>query len=361
MKDEALERGSVTLKFNENLQYVRAIAALSVMLYHAAHYVHIQLGPGLYDGFHHFLGLYGVEIFFALSGYLMMELSQKQSAYRFLVARIVRIYPALLIATIIAIILDPFRIIPKFDWRSITLVPSKFIFYSLNVEWSLVHEMFFYIVISTFIFSSFQRFLPVVGILWIIVIIHYSATPLPRIGRADISQILIMQANAGFAAGLLIPFISRLFARWSAFFLVIFVAAIPVSYFGPAYYARIIAGIGSAFLVAAAVQRTRPVLVGKPATVMKNLGDWSYAMYLIHVPVVLVVLRILPSGLNKLVVYILCVIMAFVFSIGLGVIDLKIHSFLRNKVRHMQDDILKNRMAVFVAGYFFLSLVLLAI
>jgi peptidoglycan/LPS O-acetylase OafA/YrhL len=107
--------GHSTYSFNENLQYLRAIAALAVMLFHAAHYVHGYLGPGLYDVFHHFLGLYGVAIFFALSGYLMAILAGKQSAHHFLASRIARIYPAMWIATAVAAIVDPKRILPNLD------------------------------------------------------------------------------------------------------------------------------------------------------------------------------------------------------------------------------------------------------
>ncbi|MEL4070895.1 acyltransferase family protein [Ochrobactrum sp. GPK 3] len=92
------------------------------------------LGAGLYDVFHHFLGLYGVAIFFALSGYLMVELSSRQNAHAFLAARIIRIYPALLIATLFALISDPFRLIEKFNWVYITLVPAGPIFYAHYIK-----------------------------------------------------------------------------------------------------------------------------------------------------------------------------------------------------------------------------------
>lgn len=343
------------LQYNENLQYIRAFAAISVMLYHAAHYVHAHLGAGFYDIFHHFMGLYGVAIFFALSGYLMMELSSRQQAANFLAARIIRIYPALILATIFAILSDPSRVGVKFDWISVTLIPAGHIFYSLNVEWTLVHEMFFYVLVFGFIYLKLEKLLPIFGLFWIIVLVVRYGNTMPRIGQANISEIFYLTANAGFSAGLIIPTMLRYIPRIPLVLVLLFMISIPVTFFVPAYYARITSGVGAALLVAAALQRSTPIFNGIIARTFKNFGDWSYAMYLIHVPVILLIVRHLPIKAWPEATYLLCVIAAVLASIALGKADLKIHRYTRGAVRRMDANLLNRRIFAFVLAYVTLS------
>ncbi|MBA8841938.1 acyltransferase [Ochrobactrum sp. RH2CCR150] len=350
-------QNTAPLQYNENLQYIRAFAAISVMLYHAAHYVRAHLGAGLYDVFHHFMGLYGVAIFFALSGYLMAELSRRQNPTIFLTARIIRIYPVLMLATMFAVLSDPFRVGEKFDWISITLIPAGHIFYSLNVEWTLVHEMFFYMVVFGFIYLKIEKFLPIFGVFWIVVLIARYGNPMPRIGQANISEIFYLTANAGFSAGLIIPAIVRRIPKMPLFLVIVFLISIPITFWVPAYYARISSGIGSAFLVAAALQYPTPIFNGITARVFKKLGDWSYAMYLIHVPVILIIVRQVPVQAWPEATYLLSVVASTLASIALGKADIKIHHYTRNAVRGMDTDLINRRVVAFVLAYLALSIV----
>ncbi|MBA8818993.1 hypothetical protein BRY73_19975 [Ochrobactrum sp. P6BS-III] len=358
MNFNSVARTDTPLKFNENLQYIRAFAAMSVMLYHAAHYVHAHLGAGLYDVFHHFLGLYGVAIFFALSGYLMVELSSRQNAHAFLAARIIRIYPALLIATLFALISDPFRLIEKFNWVSITLVPAGPIFYVLNVEWTLVHEMFFYLLVFGFISLNLRKFLPLFAACWIALLLARYGAPMPRIGRANIAEMFFMTANAGFAAGLIVPVILSRIPRTPMLMIAGFCLSIPLTFFVPAYFARITSGVGSAFLIVAALQTTAPVFRGASARALKSLGDWSYAMYLIHVPVILLVVRHLPSFKWPEITYFLCVGAATLASVVLGRADIKIHQVTRNILKRTPTVTLNAGVNLFVIAYILISMII---
>ena len=80
-----------------SIQYVRAFAALLVVLYHQAVYLERMRGEvWLHDIVQGLPGLYGVIAFFVLSGFLMAEIAPRYSAATFLVHRIIRIYPAYL-------------------------------------------------------------------------------------------------------------------------------------------------------------------------------------------------------------------------------------------------------------------------
>ena len=67
-----------------------------VVVYHASHYLAVYRGvpplPRLSG-----LGLYGVSIFFAISGYLMATLVRRTGPFVFMAHRLVRIYPTFLI------------------------------------------------------------------------------------------------------------------------------------------------------------------------------------------------------------------------------------------------------------------------
>ena len=90
--------GRTSGRRNRNLQWLRAFAALSVVLYHASVYLDRFVGDDrflrLFDGR---FGLLGVAIFFAISGYLMAEILPRTDPWSFLTHRIVRIYPIFLI------------------------------------------------------------------------------------------------------------------------------------------------------------------------------------------------------------------------------------------------------------------------
>jgi exopolysaccharide production protein ExoZ len=76
-----------------SLQYIRAIAALSVVMFH------------ILEGTNHKwpIGAKGVDIFFVLSGFLMFSISERRqlSPKQFLSDRVARILPTYWLATII--------------------------------------------------------------------------------------------------------------------------------------------------------------------------------------------------------------------------------------------------------------------
>src|SRR5690349_5463657 len=80
------------------LQYLRAIAALSVVLCHASYYLMgARQESWLWEVFGR-AGLFGVLLFFAISGFLMAQLAPGATGLRFMAHRLIRIYPPLWIA-----------------------------------------------------------------------------------------------------------------------------------------------------------------------------------------------------------------------------------------------------------------------
>ena len=121
------------LKYRPEIDSLRAISVIAVIIYHAKIYL---LGNLALQG-----GYYGVDIFFVISGYLITSIiyydliENKFSFKNFYLKRARRILPALLLTIIISLILS---------WFS--LMPSAFIDYSKSILYSLgfISNYYFY-------------------------------------------------------------------------------------------------------------------------------------------------------------------------------------------------------------------------
>jgi peptidoglycan/LPS O-acetylase OafA/YrhL len=89
---------------NHRLQYLRAIAAISVVLCHASYYL-MATGDDswLWNVFAR-AGLFGVMLFFAISGYLMAQLAPGATSLRFMAHRLIRIYPPYWLAVFVVVV-----------------------------------------------------------------------------------------------------------------------------------------------------------------------------------------------------------------------------------------------------------------
>ncbi|HTC85419.1 MAG TPA: acyltransferase, partial [Candidatus Acidoferrum sp.] len=132
------------------IDLLRIVAALMVFAAHIQAYVGVSsgaLGREL-DG-----GRVGVVIFFALSGYLLYRpfVLGRVSTWRYVVARLARIYPAYVLALIGLSILTADRTFIDQPATYLLLaqdyVPSLFGNPFLGVAWSLQLEMTFYLLL----------------------------------------------------------------------------------------------------------------------------------------------------------------------------------------------------------------------
>jgi len=124
-----------------SIQYVRALAALAVVLFHATQRVHVPF----------YVGAAGVDVFFVISGFIMWIVTERGTrAETFLAHRLLRIVPLYWIGTLIAAIL----VQPQFDrlaasflfipWRA----PDGRVWPVLGQGWTLQYEMFFYLLFA---------------------------------------------------------------------------------------------------------------------------------------------------------------------------------------------------------------------
>lgn len=141
-----------------NIQFMRAIAALAVMLYHTAdHYAAAGGRLNTYNFYSVFqqCGYVGVDIFFVLSGYVIATSTRKLSGYRdcltFLYKRTARIYLGYWPLLIVVLLTSYFSAnkarllngdIDFIGSVLLTAFPTNKLL--LPVAWSLTYEVYFY-------------------------------------------------------------------------------------------------------------------------------------------------------------------------------------------------------------------------
>ncbi|WP_335612515.1 acyltransferase [Hyphomonas oceanitis] len=311
----------------DSVQALRGLAAVMVVFFHAQT---AELAPGIWAR-----GYAGVDLFFVISGFILTYVSRDYTrdlptVARFLYARATRVYPLWWVFALIlplyflvtygaplppdqsALITNP----PAYILKSLLLWPQSEM-PVLKVGWTLIHELFFYMIFSLALLFR-RSALPVLLIVWA--------------GLTLLGSWLVQGANlespvlALATSHLTLEFIAGAFVA---------LAVTHRLHIQP----RIILLLGLAGLVAALVLYTTPtprsLLWGRVgvftlpccallygSVVMEQnrglripgwcvaLGNWSYALYLVHTIIILGLQRLsreaglrLPEGWKTWLVY----------------------------------------------------------
>lgn len=297
-----------------SLQILRGIAAIMVLLFHLQR----VLPPG--DGSTTTLfGLIpsefslGVSFFFALSGFLMAYLID--TGYnKFLLRRLLRIYPSFFLAVVLTLF---FRLLlfgqaqtPGL-YRAISLLPlstaQDIISYPLGqIEWTLVYEVFFYFVCAIFANSLLRKsFLPFL-LLWAALVIGanqfdfvashlrldetHNSLLLPSWKWIFLSpkNLLFMSGGLAYYAIKLTPTIGHgVMACTTLFSVGLFAYSIRIWAHGlpgtvTMSLSLLILIIGLAGYEKNSERNESPYLMVR---LLEQLGDHSYGIYLVHLPV----------------------------------------------------------------------------
>ncbi|SEG80160.1 acyltransferase family protein [Bosea lathyri] len=336
---------------NARLQYLRGFAAVTVMLYHCSGYLEQMRGDARFlVVFSGYWGAYGVAVFFVLSGYLMSGLSARGEALRFLLDRVLRIYPLLLIVIAIAALA---YLVTGFwrrpDFIALSLVPAGPRDYFLGIEWTLLFEMTYYVVIATMMLAGLRSWLQVVFAAWLGALAITSLVgSFPQTLTPTLSQLFTQSANAAFLMGFLLPALLRL--RWLPPAAVLYSAAALVTglfFILPNGDPRWFAALSSLLLLAGALTTKRPTGNGLAHRVGVRLGDSSYALYLCHVPVIVVTGNIVSTGLPSYLLWAGWATAALAAALALGSLDLRLH----RKLKAWAGGLSRSRIAMLSSGF----------
>ena len=299
------------------LQVTRGVAANLVVISHLFVIEAKFTGANILPTFSSY-GIAGVDLFFILSGFIMVVVAGKDvGAIQFLWRRAARIYPPYWLVSIIvfaASMAEPVWVnssvtAPISLWRSFLLVPDSAP-PLLAVGWTLIHEVYFYFVFAVLL--ALRIAIPVGLLGWGLVLLiatilggdHVTSSPFGRVWTSPLTAEFIM----GAAIGVLFNHKSMRGAAWAGAIglatlvaSIVFVApALPLANSTHLDAWRVVLfGVPAALIVywLAALEQNA---VRMPARLLVALGDWSYAIYLTHVLVLSAFARIIyalaPSG-----------------------------------------------------------------
>jgi peptidoglycan/LPS O-acetylase OafA/YrhL len=144
-----------------NIQFLRMAAAMLVVFYHtSAHVKSSGAEQGAFFAISEAVGFAGVDIFFVISGFIMAHTSFAAhglaAGWAFLRRRIARIYsgywPFFLLAVALYAWVDPQYLQDAKLLRSAILWPAYPLL--IAVSWTLIFEMFFYLLFTLIIFLT---------------------------------------------------------------------------------------------------------------------------------------------------------------------------------------------------------------
>ncbi len=280
----------------DSLTGIRAVAAFLVFWHHAA---------GLYGA--PSSGMVGVSLFYILSGFVMAWTDrQGDTAWLFYRRRFARIYPAYAVAVVLALILAALtRGISPYELIAFTLlqswVPDEAIYFAASaVFWSLSCEAFFYLAFP--VIRRVMRALSTQG-LWLVAGGAFVVSlTIASIGSVFPVTPLLTWAVVVFPPSRLPEFVigavlGALFARgWRprvplALGWVLAAAGVGAAVVAPYALSRYAVTLVpfAVLIVALATADIRGSRVVTRSRVMVRLGEWSYAFYLIHLVVIMVV------------------------------------------------------------------------
>jgi peptidoglycan/LPS O-acetylase OafA/YrhL len=284
------------------LQVYRGFAAVLVVLYHASEMTDAFFGdPSFYRVF--YFGQAGVQFFFVLSGFIIYYIHRRDvgrpaQLIPYAQKRAVRIYPVYILITLA---LAPFWLLGLGEpyhhsmsalISSLLLIPQSH-YPHLGVAWTLVHEMLFYVFFATFIVSrQAGRIALAVWFSAIIVanLLLQAELPMPASYFLSVNNLL-------FGLGMLAAYIVTQRPHWLRHGMTLFVLGnlgflavgmlanqlrAPAGF--PYALTALLFGLASFAII---LQSTHPQInaaLGRRKLLLL-LGNASYSIYLIHVPV----------------------------------------------------------------------------
>lgn len=252
-------------------------------------------------------GMAGVDIFFVISGFIMVYVTHKwqSSAGRhipkFICARALRIYPLYWVVSLPLLglyLLRPDLVFSASIWNEPDLLKSFLLwpdeaFPLLEIGWTLIHEMSFYLIFALILIAP-RRVRPVLIIAWAI-----SVTAANLMGAASlgpVSRVLSHPLTVEFCLGALLAY--GVTAQepnkappiaWAYILLSVLIFSLSIAAFqsggqthpGMGWLRVASFGISALVLLMGAYMLEYNEKFAPKWSV--SLGDWSYALYLTHI------------------------------------------------------------------------------
>jgi len=275
-----------------NIQMLRALAAIAVVLHHA--YPHYEAMGGKLSGIRIISqwGFLGVDIFFVISGFIMAYTTFNKertlsNAKTFLQHRLYRIYlgywPFFFAMLSILLVIQSVRLSNIDMIGSFSLMNADMFQLVLPISWSLSYELYFYVLfLFTFFFSIKQLYILmpiVVGIILSLVLYSFF---IPEFSKSFFYSPFLLEFFFGV---LLYMYKDHLMKLWllPVSLLIVFIAyGYGVTYETKNGLFRVLTfGTGALFIVLGTLILEQKNIYRAGKT-FESLGDASYTLYLSH-------------------------------------------------------------------------------
>jgi len=298
-------------KIINSIQFLRGFAALAVVIHHTGGYVKRYYEPHLLLGDYFSIGFAGVDLFFVISGFIIHftsknYLNNPSKLKDYLSKRFVRVYPIYWIVTTLLFTLGwlitnvlhknvfsigyPHTLVAYLQTYS--LFPLHF---AINpVTWTLSYEIFFYIIFAQLIISKRLIIIP----FSILIVSFYNIFITQSGSELTYFNFFFSGYNFEFVLGCLIfQFYEKVQLSKALSLILLSIAIGIILYFGYAVsdvdsYQRVLTfGFPSGIILLTLLNLEKEGVISFPK-VFIILGDSSYALYLIHFPMMLLMNKI---------------------------------------------------------------------
>lgn len=309
---------------------LRGIAILLVVFYHAFSYrwaSYLPYGNAYNDIKLFHFGDYGVKLFFMISGFVItMTLEKCANFWDFMFKRWLRLFPAMLIASIVILATAPLLtarpygppalidIIPGITFIEPEFYRSVFGYYQTILEgsfWSLFVEMKFYIVAGLLYFSfGTKKMIAIITMMFLITLIFEFTSPLLPKNLASQLNLFLKYLNWGyygwFAAGALFHqyYTTKNWHYWIA---AVFIALLAARCLGGfATVSMVVATMIVLLMALAMVNKTLQKILSARWLIL--IGFVSYPLYLLHENAMISMINQLYSTGYSIPAYLLSII-----------------------------------------------------
>jgi peptidoglycan/LPS O-acetylase OafA/YrhL len=298
------------------LDALRGIAALSVVFFHYT--THYEYGQSDKLWFNFPYGLYGINLFFLISGFVIfLTLTRVNNGLDFVVARFSRLYPAYWIAGAITFFVVLYAGLPgrevslKDALVNITMLEYWFhVPYVDGSYWTLSYELAFYVIMLIFFLTKLLKKIDFIALIWLSIMIlvkvveRYFGFDLPDILKVT----FLLNFGNLFIAGIMFYKIKN---KESSLLTHIIIAVCLI--IDPLFY-RVFHRIPEAIIITGFFIIFYLFAYDKLSIIIKRpllfLGAISYPLYLIHGNIGYIIMRNLYStNLNPQIIILITVIM----------------------------------------------------
>lgn len=295
----------------------RLMAALAVVFFHLGANFAKQKYFGVHaeflKDFFYFGGKAGVAFFFVLSGFLMMylhgwDVKNKENAIAFIKKRFIRIYPAYWIifsaVYILAIVTPSLRDAIWLDGdeliKSLTLIPQDKSVVGgtgapiIVVAWSLQYEIFFYILFSIFIWNPLAALFLLVSVAALLFIDNERQLFISRFLSHPMSSLFLIGCFFGWLGRKAVNFFTAklmMLLGATVFVLCCISDAETVKYIAE-FPIEFLYGFSAAVFICGCVTYEKFNQIN-PSKLLIDMADSSYALYLMHFPIIAVLCKII--------------------------------------------------------------------